>query len=317
MNQTTPIQPSSGRKSWGFTPFALATGFLLVTLLDSPATAQAIPGCPSDLWYEPVLPRNVATISSSLSGDGPSFLRGNSCRLFRMPTVDPVGLDSDDDSVVNEADTPGGSSENEAAGDGRLKVALGADNPYFDFRRPGDPGGVGFYRLYSQALLFDNQKTGLSMGLQAVTPAGLDADGLADGPTILSPHFAWFHEVGDGTAIQGFVGKNLRAPTRTGPRVLASRSTTAWRCKAPFQARRARPAKASICSWKPWGVTAWTATRRNAPPSTGISCRVSIGDSTKPGGCRAGSSCRWVRHIPMPGYGRLPAHGSSSACSTW
>lgn len=128
-----------------------------------------------------------------------------------MPTFDPVGLDSDNDTVVSEAVAPGCTNEGDSAADNRFRVAFGTDNPYFDFRRPGDPGGVGFYRLYSQAMLFDNQKTGLSMGLQAVTPAGLDADGVADGPTILSPHFAWFHEVGNGTAIQGFIGKNLRA----------------------------------------------------------------------------------------------------------
>jgi hypothetical protein len=131
-----------------------------------------------------------------------------------MPTAipsEPVGLDTDNDAVVNDADAGGAGNERDAARDSRFKLAVGSDNPFFDFRRPGDPGGVGFYRLHSQVLLFDNQKTGLSMGLQAVTPAGLEADGVADGPTILSPHFAWFHQVGNGTAIQGFVGKNVRA----------------------------------------------------------------------------------------------------------
>jgi hypothetical protein len=131
-----------------------------------------------------------------------------------MPTaipLDPVGLDNDNDPAVGDTDGSGSLSEKDAAGDGRVKVAVGADNPFFDFRRPGDPGGVGFYRLHSQVLLFDTQRTGLSMGLRAVTPAGLEADGVADGPTVLSPHFAWFHQVGNGTAIQGFVGKDVRA----------------------------------------------------------------------------------------------------------
>jgi hypothetical protein len=134
-----------------------------------------------------------------------------------MPSAlpsDPVGLDSESDAVPNEPDAPGVLSDREWARDGRLKVALGTDNPFFDFRRPGDPGGVGFYRLHSQVLLFDNQRTGLSMGLQAVTPAGAEADGVADGPTVLSPNFAWFHEMANGTAIQGFLGKNLRANAR-------------------------------------------------------------------------------------------------------
>ncbi len=127
-----------------------------------------------------------------------------------MPSAypnDPVGLELDNDPTMNEVDR-------DSMADARLKVAVGTDNPFFDFRKPGDPGGVGFYRLHSQVLLFDNQRTGLSMGLQAVTPAGLEAEGVSDGPTVLSPNFAWFHEIANGTAIQGFVGKHLRANSR-------------------------------------------------------------------------------------------------------
>lgn len=131
-----------------------------------------------------------------------------------MPSTNPVGLETDTDVGMSELEPPGVMTERESAGDGRLKVAVGTDNPFFDFRKPGDPGGVGFYRLHSQVLLFDNQRTGVSMGLQAVTPAGLEADGVSDGPTVLSPNFAWFHEIANGMAIQGFVGKHLRANSR-------------------------------------------------------------------------------------------------------
>src|SRR5438270_366520 len=68
--------------------------------------------------------------------------------------------------------------------------------------------------LHSQMMLLDSGTMGLSMGLQAVTPAGLEAFGLAEGPTILTPNFAWFYETSGGNVIQGFVGKNLR--TRPG-----------------------------------------------------------------------------------------------------
>jgi hypothetical protein len=159
----------------------------------------------------------LALTPSAQTGDAPAGSRGNCCRLFRMPTayaLDPVGLDTDSDSAVDAGAAPGAAGDRDAADDGRLKVAVGTDNPYFDFRKPGDPGGVGYYRLHSQVLLFDNQKTGLSMGFRAVTPAGLDADGVADGPTVLSPHFAWFHDVGDGTAIHGFIAKDVRANSR-------------------------------------------------------------------------------------------------------
>jgi hypothetical protein len=131
-----------------------------------------------------------------------------------MPWAAPVGLESDDEAAVNDAEVPGSANDPDCLGDSRLKVAVGTDNPFFDFRKPGDPGGVGYYRLHSQVQLYDNQKSGLSMGFQAVTPAGLEADGVADGPTVLSPNFAWFHEMANGTAIGGFVSKNLRANSR-------------------------------------------------------------------------------------------------------
>jgi hypothetical protein len=60
-------------------------------------------------------------------------------------------------------------------------------------------------------LLLDSCRSGLSVGLQAVTPAGLEADGVSGGPTVFSPNLGWFCDVGGGTAIQGFVGKDVRA----------------------------------------------------------------------------------------------------------
>jgi hypothetical protein len=130
-----------------------------------------------------------------------------------MPTASPLNLlvaDSDSDSMFGD----GSASSTDAAVDTRLQLSVGADNPFFDFRRPGDPGGVGYYKLHSQFLLVDAPSSGVSVGLEAVTPAGLEADGISQGPTILSPNFGWFYEVAQGTAIQGFVGKNLR--TRPG-----------------------------------------------------------------------------------------------------
>jgi len=210
-------RPGKVQGEWKPPLGAFASCLLLLPFLSGGAAAQPIPGSPSDLWREPILPRGLALESSSQSTDVLSNVRGPSCRLFRMVSAypyDPVGLESDNDTPANDGSAPGASNDREPAGEARLKVSLGSDNPYFDFRKPGDPGGVGFYRLHSQMLLFENQKTGLSMGLQAVTPAGLEADGVADGPTILSPNFAWFHEIGNGTAIQGFIGKNLRTNSR-------------------------------------------------------------------------------------------------------
>jgi hypothetical protein len=47
-----------------------------------------------------------------------------------------------------------------------------------------------------------------------VTPAGIEAGGVMDGPTKIRPAFAWFQELGDGTALHGFVSKTIRAHAR-------------------------------------------------------------------------------------------------------
>jgi hypothetical protein len=154
-------------------------------------------------------------MSNRLYTDSSSAARDARVRLFRIPSAfptDPLGLDSDNDSSASFDASPSG--DNSSSGDGRYRLALGTDNPYFDFRRPGDPGGVGYYKLHSQMLLFDTENTGMSVGFQAVTPAGLEADGIADGPTMLSPNVALFYELTKGTAIQGFVGNHLRANSR-------------------------------------------------------------------------------------------------------
>jgi hypothetical protein len=133
-------------------------------------------------------------------------------RLFRLQPGflrDPIGLEQDDDPPPENPKAP------PAAGDdpfeNRLQVAVGNDNPFFDFRRRGDPGGVGFYKLNSQLQLLDTGKAGVSMNLQAWTPAGLECDGVANGPTTISPALGCFYALDDGTALHGFVGKHVRA----------------------------------------------------------------------------------------------------------
>src|SRR5581483_1463210 len=94
--------------------------------------------------------------------------------------------------------------------DGRWQFAMGNDNPYLSFRRPGDPGGVGYLKVQTLVPFLEGPHTEVSLGLQAVTPAGLESDGLADGHTVLSPTLVWFHDLG-GLAVQGFVGQHLPA----------------------------------------------------------------------------------------------------------
>jgi hypothetical protein len=158
----------------------------------------------------PVLPPSLDLLGpGSDIPSSPNFQRPNRIRLLGVTPgflSDPVGLDQDitsptDPDVCTQSDS----------GPDWINLALGNDNPFFDIRRPGDPGGVGYYRVNGQVQLFDSRKTACSINLQAVTPAGRDQDGLADGPTVLIPAIAIYQELlDDGTAVQGFVGKQMQ-----------------------------------------------------------------------------------------------------------
>jgi hypothetical protein len=155
-----------------------------------------------------VLPRDVAL--NAAIGYGPDDMAPGTpsrIRLFRMPTgflSDPVGI-IDDDAVS------GDDAAGDVVNDPRLGLVLGTDNPFFDFRSPGDPGGVGYYKVNTQYQLMDSRRTCLSFAFQAATPAGLDSFGVAGGPTVIDPALAWYHELENGLAFQGFVAKSLAA----------------------------------------------------------------------------------------------------------
>jgi hypothetical protein len=124
------------------------------------------------------------------------YLSGNVGAIETDPTG-PI-----DDPALPRADSDGS---------GRVFVIAGNDNPYLDFRRPGDPGGVGYFRVNSQLQFLDTGRTGCTVGLRAATPAGLEFDGVQSGPTHVAPNFAWYYDLGDGAGLHGFVGKSVRA----------------------------------------------------------------------------------------------------------
>ena len=155
-----------------------------------------------DWTRQPILPQDL---DSEATASAASAARANRIRLFRITPgflSDPVGLTDADEA-------PGDDTAAADATPDWLTVTMGPDNPFFDLRRPGDPGGVGYYRVNTQMQLFDTRSTGCAVSCQAVKPAGRDNDGLDDGPTVVSPAFSLFHELEDGTAIQGFVGKHV------------------------------------------------------------------------------------------------------------
>jgi hypothetical protein len=134
----------------------------------------------------------------------------NRIRLFRIQPgflSDPPGLDNDDKTTPDEAAKP-----DPDGGPDWISIAVGNDNPYFDFRRSSEPGGVGYTRINTQVQLFDTNKTACSVALQAVTPAGQQSDGLADkmGTTVVSPMVSLFHTLPDDTTgLQAYVGKHV------------------------------------------------------------------------------------------------------------
>jgi hypothetical protein len=163
---------------------------------------------------KPLLSPNLFDFSTTLADDSSDPLRRHRIRLFRIQPgflSEPVGID-DDPAPTGPDDGPNW-----------LQLTLGNDNPFFDLRRPGDPGGIGYSRLATQAQLIDTPRTAMAFGLQAVAPAGRESNGVGQGPTVMSPSFGFFHLLDDGTAFQAFLGRNVSlAPRPTGQAYHAS-----------------------------------------------------------------------------------------------
>jgi hypothetical protein len=156
----------------------------------------------------PLVPRDWL-LDSPRSGESATSLRSPRLRLLRVPFGYLHDLDAAEpaDGPVEPTLLPASDEE------GAFLMKMGSDNPYFDFRRPGDPGGVGYYKVQTFVPIFGGEYSELSVGLQAVAPAGLEFDGLPDGHTVLSPTVVWFHDLG-GPAVQAFVGQHVPASGR-------------------------------------------------------------------------------------------------------
>jgi hypothetical protein len=180
--------------------------------------------------WQPLYPEWSKALQYGASG-GDSSPGGSGPRprvqLFRFQTgylSDVVGLDQDD-----PPDPFAGPIDN---GPDWVQLSVGNDNPYFEPRRPGDPGGVGYYRFCSQAQFLETRTTSCTVGLQAVTPAGLESDGVATGDTVVMPGFAFCHALDDGTAFQGFVGQHIHVDSGL------QRQNLARRCQAGMAVQR-------------------------------------------------------------------------------
>ncbi len=164
MTTTSFSPPFRGR-----TGLFACVGALLLAGMTGTAIAQVPPIPPPDTPAEPkpdldrapIIPPDVLALPNSLSGSSSPSSQPNRIRLFRIQPgflSDPPGLDSDDKTPVD------GRMPDPQPDDGPdwLTVAIGNDNPFFDFRRRDDPGGVGFTKVSSQLSLFDTTKTACS-----------------------------------------------------------------------------------------------------------------------------------------------------------
>jgi len=175
----------------------------------------------TDFWQQPAFSREMTEAWNSVDAvDIGSFARTPRIPLFRMLPgflTEPRwlgGLDDPADVGRSDANPKG------------IALSVGDDNPFFDPRRPGDPGGVGYYRLHTQVQLVDWGPTSVCFGLQAWAPAGLECGGVQDGPTVIAPGVGIFHDLGDGSGLHGFVGQNFHGRNHDGP----LRCGMAWHC---------------------------------------------------------------------------------------
>jgi hypothetical protein len=170
----------------------------------TPVSAQPFPDADTGIWRAPAVLTHLDTadLMGRPSAAPSAFLHLPMFRMFPAYLTDPVGLQSDDDP------TPDAATAQDCEG---LQLSLGNDNPFFDFYLPGDPGGFGYYKLHTQYQVLDTGTGSFVLGLQALTPAGIEADGLGQGRTFVSPAVAWYQALGDGNAVHGFVSKTMRA----------------------------------------------------------------------------------------------------------
>ena len=188
-------------------------GFLAVMLagaLPHFAPAQVLPLSAEEILQEPLVPESAFRSFSEREFTPQS--QTPRLRMFGMPTgflANPFGLvDDDDPALANDAIAAQLQKEDDFR---NMQVAFGADNPYFDLFRPGNPGGIGYTRVHTQYQVFDSGTSSLCLNMLAYTPTGMEMGGIANGPTTFCPAVSWFQDLGQGTALQGFVCHNVNA----------------------------------------------------------------------------------------------------------
>jgi hypothetical protein len=180
----------------------LASSILFFLSIHAHVLAQLPDGDPADPW------RPAAVYDDAVSLQPPT--KTPRIQMFRMLP----GFLSDAPAVINNDDTFTRSDTAQSGSDG-LAISFGEYNPFFELRRPGDPGGVGYLYVQSQLQLLELDGTSVSLGLRGWTPAGAESGGLQQGPTTIAPGLGIFQDLGDGTALQGYVDQNIHGACKS------------------------------------------------------------------------------------------------------
>jgi hypothetical protein len=192
--------------------YAIALGIPILLPLAQRAGAQELaPWSIEKLFQEPSVPFKGDTIELR-EVPAPRTARLQILGMQAGFFVNPLGLDLDDDLPPGAAGEAAEAAGRSGTSDSDLvQLNIGAYNPYFEMRHPGDPGAVGYYKVHSQVQLLDAGSTSFCLNVQGYTPAGIQSGGVANGPSYVIPALAGFHELGFGTAVQGYFGQNIQA----------------------------------------------------------------------------------------------------------
>jgi hypothetical protein len=200
-------------------PFAAVLSSLLIALMTQSRAQAQIPGPEApEFWRPPTFSRDLATGLTLGTEPREAPARPPPVRMYSMLPgflSDPAGITSADDPV--DPFVTGnyfGSGEIGASGLNGLLVSVGNYNPFFELRRPGDPGSIGYLRMHSQLQVLEAGGTNVCLGLRAWTPAGVESGGVSSGPTTIAPGLGVFQDLGSGTGLHGYCDQNFQGACR-------------------------------------------------------------------------------------------------------
>ena len=99
-------------------------------------------------------------------------------------------------------------------GDPSMVFAFGKYRPNFDSNPTGERRPAGYQKAHAQMQVADFGPTSVFVTVQTLTPGDGEDGVVLRGPTSVCPSFGWFHDLGSGAGIQGYLGQDLYAHSR-------------------------------------------------------------------------------------------------------